>query len=45
MGEYNRKGDSDEHVQLINDRLNYSNMDEGSKCKLFALTLVRLAMI
>lgn len=27
-------------MQLVNDQLNYFSMDEASKCKLFALTLV-----
>lgn len=41
--EYDGKGDHDEHVQLVDDRLNYFSTDEASKCKLFTLTLVGLA--
>lgn len=45
LGEYDGKGDIDEHVQLVNDQLNYFSADEASKCKLFALTLVGSNMI
>lgn len=45
LNEYNKKGDSNEHVQLVNDRLNYFNIDEAFKCKFFTLTLVGSAMI
>lgn len=31
LSEYNGKGDPDVHVQLINERLNYLNIDESSK--------------
>lgn len=34
------KGDLEEHVQLMNDLLSYSNIDGAYKCKLFVLTLV-----
>lgn len=39
LGEYDVKGDPIEHVELINKRPNYFNIDEASKCKLFSLTL------
>lgn len=38
--EYDGKGDMDEHMQLMNDWINYYNTDKASKCKLLALTLV-----
>lgn len=40
LGESNGKEDSDEHMQFFNDQLNYSSVEESSKWKLFALTLV-----
>lgn len=40
LREYEGKGDPDEHVQLVNDWMNYFSTDKASKCKLFALTLV-----
>lgn len=40
LGEYDGKEDTDEHMQLVNDQVNYFNTDEASKCKLFALALV-----
>lgn len=40
MGEYNGKGDPGEHVQLINDQLNYFHTDKSFECKLFMLTLI-----
>lgn len=40
LSEYNRKGDPYKHTQLVNDWMNYYSIDEASKCKLFALTLV-----
>lgn len=45
LGEYDGKGDPDEHFQLINEQLNYFNADEAYKCKMFALTLVRPARL
>lgn len=41
FGDYIGKRDPDEHVQLVNDRLSYFSIDDTSKCKLFASTLVR----
>lgn len=38
--EYDGKGDSHEHIQIINDQLNYFITDKASKCKFFTLTLV-----
>lgn len=40
MGEYNGKGDPGEHVQLINNQLNYFHADKSFECKLFMLTLI-----
>lgn len=40
LGEYNGKGYPDEHMQFINDRLDYYNVDDASKCKLLELMLV-----
>lgn len=34
------KRDPNEHVLLVNERLNYFHSDVASKCKLFALTLI-----
>lgn len=45
LGEYDEKGYPGVYVQIVNDRLNYFYADEASKCKLFALTLVSLAML
>lgn len=42
LGEHDEKGYPGEYVQIVNDRLNYFYVDEASKCKLFALTLVSL---
>lgn len=41
MGDYDGKGDPDENLQLVKERLNYYNVEDASKCKLFALSLVR----
>lgn len=38
LGEYNGKENMYEHVQLVNNKLNYLSVDKASKCKLFALT-------
>lgn len=38
--EYNKKGIPDDHVQLVNDRLNYFNVEESSKCNMFIINLV-----
>lgn len=40
LKKYDGKEDSDEHIQFFNDRLNYFNIDEASKWKLFALAMV-----
>lgn len=32
LKEYDGKGDPKEHVQLINERLNYFQVDEATKC-------------
>lgn len=40
LSKYNGKVYLDEHVQLVNDQLNYLNIDKVFKCKLFALTMV-----
>lgn len=45
LGECNGKGDPDEHIQLVNDRLNYYSADEAFKFKLLALTLVGSARL
>lgn len=45
LGDYNVKRDPDEHVQVVNDRLNYFSADDASKCKLFVLTLVGSTML
>lgn len=45
LSKYNYKGYLDEHVQLFNERLNYFNGDEASKCKLSAITLVGLTRL
>lgn len=29
LGKYNKNGDSDEHVQLVNDWVNYFSVDEA----------------
>lgn len=41
MGDYDGKGDPGENLQLVKERLNYYNVDDASKCRLFALSLVR----
>lgn len=41
LEEYDKKGDLDEHVQLVNEQLSYFSTDDASKCKLFVLTLIR----
>lgn len=43
--EYDGKEDPYKHLQLISDRVNYFNVNEASKCKLFSLTLVGLVML
>lgn len=45
LGENNRKGNLDKHVQLVNKQLNYFHANEASKFKLFALTLIGLARL
>lgn len=45
LSEYDGKENPYVLVQLINERLNYFNTDEASKCKLFALTLIRSARL
>lgn len=40
LGEYDGKGDLDEYVKLVNDRINYYSVDDTSKWKLLELTLV-----
>lgn len=40
LREYDGKGDSDKHMHLVNDLLNYFDADKASKGKLFAFTLV-----
>lgn len=45
LGKYDGKGDHDEHTYLVNDRMKYFSIDEASKCKLFALTLIALARL
>lgn len=45
LREYDGNGDLDEHIQLVNERLNYFNIDEAYKCKLFSLTLVVLTIL
>lgn len=45
MSEYYGKGDLNEHIQLVNDCLNYFRADEAYKCELFALTLIRSSKI
>lgn len=40
IGEYNGKGYLDEHIQLINESLSYFTLDETSKFKMFAMSLV-----
>lgn len=45
LNDFDVKGGLDKHVQLVNDRLNYFSVDEASKCKLFALTLVGPTML
>lgn len=37
--EYDGKGDHDEHIQLVNDRMNYFSNDKASNWKFFVLTL------
>lgn len=45
LGNYDGKEDPDEHMQLINDRLNYFSIDDAYKCKIFVLTLIGLARV
>lgn len=45
LGEYNGKGDPAEHMQIVNDRLDYYNTDDASKCKLLAVMLVKPARL
>lgn len=42
---YDRKGDSDEHMQHVDDRLDYYHVNEALKCNLFTLTLTGSTMI
>lgn len=37
---YDRKRNPDEHVELLNDRVNYFSINGASKCKYFTLTLI-----
>lgn len=41
--EYDEKENPDKHVQYVDDRLNYYHTNETVKCKLFALTMTKLA--
>lgn len=34
LGDYNGKGDPDEHIQLVNDWIDYYSAIDASKCKL-----------
>lgn len=45
LNDYDGKGDSNDHMQLVDDRLSCFNTDDTSKCKLFALTLVGLIQL
>lgn len=38
LKEYDEKGDPDEHIQHVNDHLNYLYANKATKCKLFTLT-------
>lgn len=40
LSEYDRIGDPDEHIEHINNRVNYYHVEGPVKCKLFALTLI-----
>lgn len=40
LSEYDGKGDPNEHVQLVNERVNYFSANDVSQCNLFAMTLV-----
>lgn len=41
LSDYDGKWDPDEYIQLVDDRMSYFSADDVSKCKLFAVTLVR----
>lgn len=43
--EYDKMGDLDYHIQLVNNRMNYFSVDEASKYKISVLTLVGLDRI
>lgn len=45
LSDYDGKGDPDEHVQLVNDRMSYFSIDNAPKCKLFMLTQVDLTLL
>lgn len=40
LSDYDRKGDPNEHMKLMDDRLSCFSTDDTSKCKLFMPTLV-----
>ncbi|CAI8618236.1 unnamed protein product [Vicia faba] len=39
LTDYDRNGDLDEHVKLVDEWFNYFGADDTSKCKLFVLTM------
>lgn len=45
LAHYDGKLDLNNHVQVVNDHLNYFSDKKESKCKLFVLTLVDLARL
>lgn len=42
LAKYDGNADSDEHMQHVNDLLNYFSIDDTYKFKLFALNLIRM---
>lgn len=45
LSEYNEKRDPYEHVQIVNDLLNYFSVGKASKCRLFMLNMVSPAKL
>lgn len=40
LSEYDGKGDPDEHMQVVNERVNYFKANSVSQCNLLAMTLI-----
>lgn len=45
LNNYSKKGDSNEHVQHVGNRLNYYHTNKKAQCKLITLNLTESSMI